>query len=195
MNSPSSWKYNCRQNASETTVGFKGKKEELGWWEKKMTAARTAYQSSTSKRKERDSKHIRKELKEILSLQPSLYVQGCCVRLGFPEHFTWTKTRSWWNCEIPALCYWESKTDPKDVTVTHSPLYIATEGLWAGRNASGAHLRERTAWGSLNRKEANVCWNACIYFLIHKFNPSSTRAIVPPKTHIHLTVNQKIPES
>lgn len=36
-------------------------------------------------------------------------------------------------------------------------LYIATEGLGAAGNASGAHLRERTTWGSLNRKEVNVC--------------------------------------
>lgn len=70
-------------------------------------------------------------------------------------------------------------------------LYIATEGLGAAENASGAHLRERTTWGSLNRKEVNVCWNVCIYFPIHKFNPSRTLVILPPKTHIHLTVNQE----
>lgn len=103
MNSPSSWGYNCRQNASETTFGFKGEKEELGWWEKKMKAARTPHQSSTSKRKERDSKHVRKELKEILSLQPSLCSRLLCA-LGVSWTFYVTKdevlVKLWDPCTV-----------------------------------------------------------------------------------------------
>lgn len=60
-------------------LGLRGKKEELGLWEKKMKAARTPHQSNTSKRKERDSKHLRRELKEILGLRPSLCSMLLCV--------------------------------------------------------------------------------------------------------------------
>lgn len=141
----------------------------------------------------RGSKHIRKELKKILGLQLSLCPMLLCL-FGVSWTFYVNKDKVSVKLWDPCIVLLGKQNRPKGCDgYMHSSIHSHRRPV-SRKECIWCPSERKDNLGSLNRKEANVCWNVCIYFPIHKFNPSSPLVILPPKTHIHLIVNQKMPQ-